>query len=43
MVTKLTVVKHVWIRITVALLAIAAAFGWRCPVEGCPACKLLGK
>jgi hypothetical protein len=35
--------KHIWIRIVMSLIAIGAVFGYRCPMEGCPACKLLGK
>jgi hypothetical protein len=24
-------------------LSIAAMFGYRCPAQGCPACKMMGK
>jgi len=26
-----------------AVLTVASFFGYRCPAQGCPACKLLGK
>ena len=26
-----------------AALTIATFFGFRCPAQGCPACKMLGK
>ena len=35
--------KRLICRVTYLVLAIYAYFGGRCPAQGCPACKLLGK
>ena len=43
MLNNLSRAKHIFIRVIVSLTAIAAMFGFRCPAEGCPACKMLGK
>lgn len=38
-----TRVKHLALRLFSLAFAIAALFGFRCPAQGCPACKLVGK
>ena len=38
-----TKMKHWALRIAYLALAVYAYFGGRCPAEGCPACRLIGK
>jgi hypothetical protein len=38
-----TTLKRLIFRVTYLILAIYAYFGGRCPAQGCPACKLVGK
>jgi len=38
----LTPVKLVLLQLLTAALAVAAAFGFRCPAQGCPACRMVG-
>jgi hypothetical protein len=43
MLKKLTSVKMVFINVIALAIAVAASFGFRCPAQGCPACKALGQ
>ena len=36
-------VKRLVIRVVYLILALYAYFGGRCPAQGCPACKWMGK
>ena len=35
--------KMIALRVAYCALAVVAYFGGRCPAQGCPACKLVGK
>lgn len=35
--------KTIVLRVAYCALAVYAYFGGRCPAQGCPACKLMGK
>lgn len=36
-------IKNMLLWLGVTAFSIAASFGFRCPAEGCPCCKALGK
>ncbi len=36
-------VKVILIRVSYLFMALYAYFGGKCPAQGCPACKLVGK
>jgi hypothetical protein len=38
-----TKVMALAMRVSAAALAVAVLFGYRCPAQGCPACKIVGK
>ncbi len=40
---KLTWIKLGFVQVVAWGLAAAAFFGFRCPAQGCPACKMLGQ
>ena len=42
MLKALTSTKGILIQVFAALLALAAVFGYRCPAQGCPACRMIG-
>lgn len=39
---RLSAMKWVLLQILAAGLAVAASFGYRCPAQGCPACRMVG-
>jgi hypothetical protein len=43
MIKKLAYFKPILWQVVAAILAVGAIFGYRCPAEGCPACRLIGR
>jgi len=35
--------KWPFVHVLAAALALAALFGYRCPAQGCPLCKIVGQ
>lgn len=35
--------QDLWFRIIFLFFALLAFFGFKCPAQGCPACKYLGQ
>ena len=42
MIKRLTPLKLVLLNLLTTAFAVAAYFGFRCPAQGCPACRMAG-
>lgn len=39
----MTPFKAILLQVAAAAFTVAAYFGFRCPAQGCPGCRLMGK